>query len=512
MSYSGTIPPAKHGEERRFSLGTNTSALALQRSSFPLTKQKLSSALYGGSGPLGEQIVSSHGPYASSGSEFHQESMRRQSQFDTESNAFTSNPEQPKSSKKADGEGSPTPRHPPRRVPVLHDYHDNYRDPLNFQTVKKGPDTANVDDSTDGRKESRAVFRGGVSVHFPERLFEMLEQVDLIGMAHVVSWQPHGRAFLVHRPQEFVAEVMPRFFRQSKFTSFQRQLNLYGFVRLSTGRDCGSYYHECFLQGCPALCRRIVRRRIKGNGVKPVPSPSTEPDFYNMEWCEASGPKATEGEQPRPTVHAKTNREHSQFVPCAATSTSTGGFHGIPDHHGYAWAGQRHHGAPGADARFLNSEAAYANPMLANPWATYSVTSESHRPFAPQFFGNSREHMGHTGMLGWDPYAPGGNTAPFRWNSSFQPPSAAGRGLVRDHPLEGRLVTFGRGDLDYSRRYSAGGGGLDGGEVRSNVRMSKLPEDPYAAEENPWSLLSDFAALDDAANQDPVKDFWYGNR
>jgi hypothetical protein len=42
--------------------------------------------------------------------------------------------------------------------------------------------------------------------------------------------------------------------------------------------------------------------------------------------------------------------------------------------------------------------------------------------------------------------------------------------------------------------------------------MSKLPEDPYAAEENPWSLLSDFAALDDAANQDPVKDFWYGNR
>jgi hypothetical protein len=241
MSYSGTIPPAKHGEERRFSLGTNTSALALQRSSFPLTKQKLSSALYGGSGPLGEQILSSHGPYASSGSEFHQESMRRQSQFETESNAFTSNPEQPKSSKKADGEGSPTPRHPPRRVPVLHDYHDNYRDPLNFQTVKKGPDTANVDDSTDGRKESRAVFRGGVSVHFPERLFEMLEQVDLIGMAHVVSWQPHGRAFLVHRPQEFVAEVMPRYVQSYyDYSGFQRlltaNLNPVSFVRASLHR------------------------------------------------------------------------------------------------------------------------------------------------------------------------------------------------------------------------------------------------------------------------------------
>jgi hypothetical protein len=113
----------------------------------------------------------------------------------------------------------------------------------------------------------------------------MLSSVEEDGFASVVSWQPHGRCFIVHKPKQFVDEVMPRYFKQSKLTSFQRQVNLYGFRRLTAGRDRGAYYHELFLRGRPDLHKALVRIRIKGTGFKSASSPATEPDFYKMKPC-----------------------------------------------------------------------------------------------------------------------------------------------------------------------------------------------------------------------------------
>lgn len=142
----------------------------------------------------------------------------------------------------------------------------------------------------DAYKTQRA--KGGVTVTFPLKLHLMLETIGDHGLEHVVSWLPHGRAFKVHKTGEFVLDVMPRFFHQSKITSFQRQLNLYGFHRISRGADSGAYYHELFLRGRAFLCHLMNRTKIKGTGHRQACSPETEPNLHEMPFVKGLAPQS----------------------------------------------------------------------------------------------------------------------------------------------------------------------------------------------------------------------------
>ena len=53
------------------------------------------------------------------------------------------------------------------------------------------------------------------------------------------------------------------YFRQSRLSSFKRQLNLYGFELISNGPSRGAYFHELFQRDKPALCRRMRRVAVK---------------------------------------------------------------------------------------------------------------------------------------------------------------------------------------------------------------------------------------------------------
>lgn len=118
---------------------------------------------------------------------------------------------------------------------------------------------------------------------FPVKLHNMLNQVEKQGLADVVGWAPHGRCFLVRSKEAFASRILSRWFRQSKFASFQRQLNLYGFKRITTGPDKGGYYHELFLRSKIFLCHRIERVKIKGSKPGRIKAyADAEPDFYKM--------------------------------------------------------------------------------------------------------------------------------------------------------------------------------------------------------------------------------------
>mmetsp|Transcript_26869 Transcript_26869/g.35041 ORF Transcript_26869/g.35041 Transcript_26869/m.35041 type:complete len:373 (-) Transcript_26869:431-1549(-) len=133
---------------------------------------------------------------------------------------------------------------------------------------------------------------------FPHKLYELLEKVEANGLSHIISWQPHGMAFIVRNPQEFAKSIMPQEFRQTKYSSFQRQLNLYGFQRLYRGPDKGGYYHYSFIRGEEVLLDRISRVRVKGTGVRQPTNVKLEPNFYALSNPDTVATTATTGVVP----------------------------------------------------------------------------------------------------------------------------------------------------------------------------------------------------------------------
>lgn len=106
--------------------------------------------------------------------------------------------------------------------------------------------------------------RKGRTGKFPQKLHRMLCDLERQGRDDIASFTPHGRSFAIHKPTEFVKEVMDKYFRMSRFSSFQRQLNLYDFQRITDGEDKGSYYHEHFSHRRPDVCVMMKRNKIKG--------------------------------------------------------------------------------------------------------------------------------------------------------------------------------------------------------------------------------------------------------
>jgi hypothetical protein len=118
-------------------------------------------------------------------------------------------------------------------------------------------DDALEDKSDESGKDNKnkAQPKGGVSEPFPQKLYRMLEEAEANDQEAVLSFFPHGRAFAVHKPRQFIEEIMPKYFSTTRLSSFQRQLNLYGFRRVTEGRDKGAYFHESFLK--VSTCKQL---------------------------------------------------------------------------------------------------------------------------------------------------------------------------------------------------------------------------------------------------------------
>lgn len=96
------------------------------------------------------------------------------------------------------------------------------------QAVPKGKSKAGVASKIDGKEESNCLTNqdelAGAKLPFIWKLWEMLEEVERNSQEDIVSWVDGGRAFKVHKMDDFVNHIVPKYFKMSKYKSFQRQL------------------------------------------------------------------------------------------------------------------------------------------------------------------------------------------------------------------------------------------------------------------------------------------------
>ena len=63
----------------------------------------------------------------------------------------------------------------------------------------------------------------------------------------LIQWFPDGRHFIFHDPNsEETGAVLQEFFKHNKFSSFQRQLHSYGFVKIKEGKYKGGFMQPFF--------------------------------------------------------------------------------------------------------------------------------------------------------------------------------------------------------------------------------------------------------------------------
>lgn len=77
---------------------------------------------------------------------------------------------------------------------VVHNYHDHANDPDGDYIAMH-----------EIMRKSGGSF---VDQPFPVRLHYMLNEIEKDGLGHIVSWQPHGRCFVVHDQKAFTGQVL----------------------------------------------------------------------------------------------------------------------------------------------------------------------------------------------------------------------------------------------------------------------------------------------------------------
>ena len=63
----------------------------------------------------------------------------------------------------------------------------------------------------------------------------------------IIDWLPHGQSLFVYDKKKFIETILPIYFKKTKYASFTRKLNRWGFKRICKGVESGAYSNEVSL-------------------------------------------------------------------------------------------------------------------------------------------------------------------------------------------------------------------------------------------------------------------------
>uniref|UniRef100_K3W9M7 HSF-type DNA-binding domain-containing protein n=1 Tax=Globisporangium ultimum (strain ATCC 200006 / CBS 805.95 / DAOM BR144) TaxID=431595 RepID=K3W9M7_GLOUD len=99
-------------------------------------------------------------------------------------------------------------------------------------------------------------------------LYQMLE----VEACEIIAWSHSGTAFQIRQPDELAELILPKYFKHNKVSSFQRQLNYFGFKKWTkTQTNICTFSHPFFLRGEKDKMKLIKRKERLG----PIGAPTS---------------------------------------------------------------------------------------------------------------------------------------------------------------------------------------------------------------------------------------------
>lgn len=104
---------------------------------------------------------------------------------------------------------------------------------------------------------------------FVSKLYRMVNEAN---NQELIQWSSEGTSFIVHRPEEFSRAILPRYFKHNNFSSFVRQLNMYGFHKvpqvgqgamaaaMGDNETAWEFTNAHFVRGRPDLLLHVRRK------------------------------------------------------------------------------------------------------------------------------------------------------------------------------------------------------------------------------------------------------------